>query len=107
LSRQAGGDHPCPECGLGPNSGVEYVVEWEDPPTPEELREFRERREAGLPVDDLLAPRQSESEPPLPPCPRCGREREIVIDFWPDLGEPSSEPRSGSNTTPETEGRRA
>ena len=59
LERLEDGDGPCPECGgpWQPGDPIEYIVEWEDDPEPD----------------------------PLPPCPRCGREREIIIDSWPDL----------------------
>ena len=88
LEKLEAGDGRCPECGgpWRPGDPVEYIVEWEDPPTPEKLREYRGRREAGLPVEDP-ATREPAREP-LPPCPRCGCEREIVVVDWPDAPTP-------------------
>jgi hypothetical protein len=68
----------CPECGIDPDVPPVYEVVWEDPPTEEELREWRERREAGLPplVEASTEPEMESS----PPCPRCGRQELVVVD---------------------------
>ena len=62
LERLDGGKR-CPECGgpWRPGDPVEYVVDW----------------------------LTGETHEPLPPCPRCGCEREIVIEFG------SAEPLAG------------
>ncbi len=65
LERLEGGDGRCPECGWPPRPDeIEYIICWPEDPEPE----------------------------PTPPCPLCGREREIVVD-WDDAPTPEEQAR--------------
>ncbi len=68
------GGEECPECGSNPHSPI--VVEWEDPPTEEDIAALRKWYEQGMPPEAEEEPSSSG------PCPRCGRE-EIIVD-WDD-----------------------
>jgi hypothetical protein len=70
---------PCNACGFDPESPI-ITVEWEDPPTEEDIAALREWYEQGMPSERMSD--SSEEEPSRAPCPRCGRE-EIIVD-WDD-----------------------